>query len=183
MQNQWNEPLPFRMNELQGMGFDPISIRALIYRRILIGVGNCDPLDSDSLWTLNVDVLCEGHATDESTFAIESKSDRLTVREANASNRNAAPIPRWDVEARVLEYRGSPVKSFRCPAQNQEAILCAFEEEGWPNRISDPLPPVDELNTKQRLHDAIRSLNRNQANRLIRFGGDGTGEGIVWTEC
>ena len=33
---------------------------------------------------------------------------------------------------------------------------------------------------KRRLHDTIRSLNRNQKEGRLRFKGDGTGEGIVW---
>jgi hypothetical protein len=62
----------------------------------------------------------------------------------------------------------------------QEAILMAFEEEQWPPRIDDPLPGHPDLLPKRRLHDTIKSLNRNQKNSLIRFMGDGTGEGIRW---
>ena len=56
----------------------------------------------------------------------------------------------------------------------------AFEEESWPPRIDDPLPPHPDLMPKRRLHDTIKSLNRNQKNHVIRFMGDGTGEGIRW---
>ncbi len=56
----------------------------------------------------------------------------------------------------------------------------AFQEEGWPVRIDDPLPPVSESEPKQRLRETIRSLNRNQKERLVRFKGDGTGEGVLW---
>jgi hypothetical protein len=56
----------------------------------------------------------------------------------------------------------------------------AFEEEHWPPRIDDPLPKNPELLPKRRLHDAIKSLNRNQKRSLIRFMGDGTGEGVRW---
>jgi hypothetical protein len=62
----------------------------------------------------------------------------------------------------------------------QEAILIAFEEERWPPRIDDPLPGSPDLLPKRRLHDTIKSLNRNQKNRLVRFMGDGTGEGVRW---
>ena len=64
---------------------------------------------------------------------------------------------------------------------NQQAILVAFEEEGWPRSIDDPLPyiPTKRLN-KERLHATIRCLNANQANRLLRFRGDGTGERVLW---
>ena len=66
------------------------------------------------------------------------------------------------------------------PAVTQEAILAAFQEEGWPPHLDDPLPPVRDGYPKDRLRDAIRHLNANQKKRLIRFRGDGTGQGILW---
>ncbi len=59
-------------------------------------------------------------------------------------------------------------------------VLTAFEEEAWPVRIDDPLPPHPEQDPKRRLHDTITSLNRHQRRPLIRFVGDGSGEGIRW---
>ena len=72
------------------------------------------------------------------------------------------------------------VKKFKWRAANQEAILCAFEEEGWPPHIDDPLPPILDKDPKRRLSDAIKCLNRKQLNTLVRFSGDGTGEGVYW---
>jgi hypothetical protein len=89
--------------------------------------------------------------------------------------------PRWDPECRVLLVGGRVVKQFRVPAGNQELILAAFEEMGWPRHIDDPLPPVHDLDPKQRLRDTISRLNRNQKQRLIRFHGDGNGRGLRWS--
>lgn len=89
-------------------------------------------------------------------------------------------VPRWDSDLREFQYGGSIVKRFRTPSPNQETILAAFEEEGWPTRIDDPLPGAPEIDPKQRLHDTIKSLNRNQLDRRVRFRGDGTGEGVRW---
>ena len=72
------------------------------------------------------------------------------------------------------------VKRFRVPAHNQEAVLAAFEEEGWPHRIDDPLPYCAGVKAKYRLHFTIGRLNQSVKQRLIRFFGDGTGEGICW---
>ena len=69
---------------------------------------------------------------------------------------------------------------FRLPAANQEAVLRVFEEEGWPAAIFDPLPPHGDGDTKQRLHDTIKALNRSRLARVIHFSGDGTGEGVLW---
>jgi hypothetical protein len=90
------------------------------------------------------------------------------------------PRPHWDALRRELTVGGQIVKRFRVPAPNQEAVLSAFEEEGWPAAILDPLPPQDEQDGKQRLHDTIKSLNRSRLARVIRFSGDGTGEGAFW---
>ncbi len=59
-------------------------------------------------------------------------------------------------------------------------MLSAFEEEGWPPTIDDPLPPVAGMDAKRRLHDTINRLNRNQKHRLIRFGGNGRGRAVCW---
>lgn len=92
--------------------------------------------------------------------------------------KNGTPI--WDRERRELRVADRLVKHFKWSAVNQEMILAAFEEEHWPARIDDPLPPRPGHEPKRRLNDTIKCLNRNQAHRLIHFHGDGTGEGVVW---
>lgn len=91
-----------------------------------------------------------------------------------------AATPNWDFERRELSIAGNVVKRFRWPAPNQETILSVFAEEGWPARIEDPLPQSNGLDPKRRLGDTIKCLNRNQRVNLIRFRGDGTGEGVLW---
>lgn len=88
--------------------------------------------------------------------------------------------PRWDRERQELRLGEIVIKQFKVPAANQERILAAFEEDGWPVRIDDPLPPSSEQDSKRRLHDTINSLNRNQKRNLIRFLGDGSGQGVRW---
>ncbi|MEL6110906.1 MAG: hypothetical protein AAFU85_33280 [Planctomycetota bacterium] len=89
-------------------------------------------------------------------------------------------VPCWDAYTRKLVLGESVVKQFRWPAVNQEAVLNAFQEEGWPRKILDPLPPQPEQDSKRRLADTIKCLNKKQTNRLIEFHGDGTGEGVFW---
>ncbi len=88
--------------------------------------------------------------------------------------------PRWNSTSRELCWGNYLIKQFRLPAVNQETVLAALEEEGWPPRIDDPLPPTPDLDPKVRLHDTIKALNRHQRRRLIRFRGDGRGCGIRW---
>lgn len=88
--------------------------------------------------------------------------------------------PKWDRDRQELRVGAKIVKRFRVPAASQEAILAAFEEEAWPPRIDDPLPPRNEQSPKRRLQETIKSLNRNQRQPLIRFSGDGNAQGVLW---
>ncbi len=92
----------------------------------------------------------------------------------------SAQLPQWDAECRELRWAGAIVKRFRVPAPNQELILCAFQEDGWPPHIDDPLPQAYSIEPKRRLHDTIVALNRHREQPSIRFSGDGTGQGVRW---
>lgn len=89
-------------------------------------------------------------------------------------------VPYWDSSRRELSVAGTVIKRYRVPAQNQELILSAFQEEGWPHHIFDPLPTNRNINTHVRLHDAINRLNGCQKFPLVRFHGNGSGNGISW---
>ncbi|MBU4272473.1 MAG: hypothetical protein KKE86_05040 [Planctomycetes bacterium] len=98
----------------------------------------------------------------------------------NSSEAAVRLPPRWDATRRELTVDGQVIKRFRVPAANQEAVLAAFEEEGWPPRIFDPLPPRADQESKRRLNETVKALNRSRLARIIRFAGDGTGEGVLW---
>jgi hypothetical protein len=89
--------------------------------------------------------------------------------------------PQWDPVRRELSLAGRIVKQFHVPAGNQEVILSAFQEEGWPDYIDDPLPGNHGIDPKTRLNDAIYRLNRKQLTCLIRFRTNGTGSGVHWS--
>jgi hypothetical protein len=93
---------------------------------------------------------------------------------------NVGSIPQWNPKKRELTFQGEIVKYFRTAAPNQEKFLVAYQEEGWVHRIDDPLPPGSEQDSRERLRSAIKQLNRNQDNNLLRFCGDGSGRGILW---
>jgi hypothetical protein len=104
----------------------------------------------------------------------------IPLTDGKAAAANAAVIPHWDPGSRILRVGKHIVKQYRVPSPNQETVLAAFQEEGWPHRVDDPLPPVVDASSRDRLRDTIRSLNSSQKHRLIRFHGDGTGEGVFW---
>jgi hypothetical protein len=99
---------------------------------------------------------------------------------ARLIHKDRAVVPQWDSGCCELRWASQLVKRYRLPAPNQEVILTALQEEGWPPRIDDPLPRQPDHDPKQRLHDTIKNLNRHQVHRLLAFTGDGTGEGVQW---
>ena len=80
----------------------------------------------------------------------------------------------------MLYWDGQIVKQFKVPSPTQESILAAFEEEGWPAAIDDPLPPQPEQDSKRRMRNTIQHLNANQKVPLVFFRGDGSGQRILW---
>jgi hypothetical protein len=116
-------------------------------------------------------------------MGVENGAPRPQEREPSWQNNGAetnATVPHWDRDRQELRFGDILVKQFKVPAPNQEIILSSFEEEGWPARIDDPLPPQPNQDSKRRLHDTINALNRSHRQPLIRFLGDGSGEGIRW---
>ena len=101
-------------------------------------------------------------------------------RGSTATPAVAAAMPHWDQWTRTLYLGDQIVKQFRVPAGNQEAVLSAFEEEGWMQIIDDPLPPVEEVCCGMRLRDTLRRLNARQTSHLLHFYGDGTGRHVLW---
>ena len=91
-------------------------------------------------------------------------------------------VPEWNSGIGVLSLGGLLVKKYRQPAKNQRMILDAFQEEGWPQRVNDPLHGVHAADPKQRLNETVRALNENRKSDALHFEADGTGEGVIWSK-
>ncbi len=193
-------------DELSAAGFEAIDCRWLLLRGLVEHFNettfpgdakrsfrNGDAIISDhSCFMLTskgaefaVGFLKEPEAGIASTLKEESYDYELPVNwgslnSAAASASQTDQQPCWDVQRQELWFAGRLVKRFRIPSPNQVAILCAFEEEAWPSRIDDPLPQHCDIDPRRRLNDTIRNLNRSRINPLIRFSGDGSGQGILW---
>jgi hypothetical protein len=115
---------------------------------------------------------------DSCTETVQAAS--ATTREPVEAHRSVTETPRWDGEACQLWWKTLLIKEFRRPAANQELVLAALEEEGWPPRIDDPLPPTSIIDPKVRLHDTIKALNRHHLHPILRFSGNGKGQRIQW---
>ena len=88
-------------------------------------------------------------------------------------------VPHWDRTNRELWVGDRLVLRLTRRAKNQILILEAFEEEGWPAHIFDPLPG-DPTKKRKRLRNAIERLNASQLANLLRFHANGSGDGIRW---
>lgn len=198
--------LAVRRDELSAVGLEPIDCRWMLLRGFIdhfnettfpgdavrsfrngdaiIGDHSCFLLTAKGAEFV-VDFLGERHTSNGSVseeigFEYEMPVNWQTRHSSLKSESNPAQQPRWDVNRQELWFGKSLVKRFRIPSPNQVAILCAFEEETWPSRIDDPLPQHCEIDPRRRLNDTIRNLNRSRINPIMRFSGDGSGQGILW---
>jgi hypothetical protein len=121
--------------------------------------------------------------TDTGLLIARGKHDHREVlhfAKGGANRPGGDLVPRWDSASRALYLGDRIVKQYLVPSPNQQSVLEAFQEEQWPPYIDDPIPPAPEQDQKIRLRDTIKCLNAHQKIQLIRFHGDGTGEGIRW---
>jgi hypothetical protein len=100
-------------------------------------------------------------------------------RGATFANKTDVPVVRYDAALFELCVNGVVVKRLDIRATAQIQILTAFEEEGWPCRIDDPLRP-NGSESKARLRAIIHCLNGHQKPPRIHFFADGTGRGVRW---
>jgi hypothetical protein len=134
--------------------------------------------------SLGVDVFDSGDPRGTTQHVLPDGTPSGNVdRECHTARKLQPPNsqkPQWDPIRHELRLGERLIKRFRHRSPNQEAILAAFEEEGWPRQVDDPLTPVEDGDPKRRLNDTIKGLNHHQENPLMRFHGDGTGEAIFW---
>lgn len=91
--------------------------------------------------------------------------------------------PAWDGPRRELRWGDFILKRIRQGGRDQVRLLEAFARQQWAQRVHRPLPRKGRMSVaayKAWLHRTITNLNRHHRLRLIRFGGDGTGEGVLW---
>lgn len=111
------------------------------------------------------------------TSAVKNRGNKMSNSGSAASGSIRRAQPVWDRDKREFRLGDVLVKKFKWPAKNQEALLSAFEDAGWPMHLKNPLPPSG-ISMKQQLHDTIKCLNQGQVNECVKFRGDGTALGV-----
>lgn len=167
---------------LQSAGLSTSDLRWLVCKGCLDHACECSRPEEDDRQFVSASKLV---LTDRSCFTLTEHGVRVSESRSpgpgewtDTTNGQRERVPRWDATLKELWLGRTLVKQFKVPAQSQELLLAAFEEEGWPPHIDDPLPPAAKIDPKKRLHDAIRRLNGNQ--RRLRFSGAGDGRGVRW---
>ena len=133
-----------------------------------------------------IKALNAGHRiTNQIRFCVDDEDENYVSYEMMATpvaKRSDSRKPFWDPLRAQLNFKGKVLKQYRWLAPNQAWVLAAFQEQGWPSQIDDPLPDSD-TNPKVRIHDTIKYLNRGLTLKRIKFRGDGKGEGVLWEKC
>ena len=169
---------PFYLRDLSLHGVSENELRALFYSGI-VRIADCSTGNESKLVELDSLPL---HEIPNNFLVALSDFELHSAGSVDNHSHNSPVVakPKWDIHVRELSFCGNLVKKFKWSAVNQEAVLAAFEEEGWPPWIYDPLKPSTDFDTRRRLHDTIRCLNQRHRLQLLSFHGDGTGEGVSW---
>ena len=177
-QNLWDFAVEIR--ELNDLGIENHSIRWLICHRLIQHAIECSgPTDVKRKFACAQNLSIETRSCFTITTQGRNLISILKTLEGSMSDSDDNGSLFWDSGRRELKLNGKTIRAFKWPAKNQERILRVFQEEGWPDRIDDPLPPT-EVCPKKKLHDTIKCLNRGVKGKGIRFRGDGTGQGVIW---
>ena len=126
-------------------------------------------------------VVGQAQFHERSCFVLTKTGARLARRLESTAHPQSALAPYYDIRGGKLWVGGVLVKHFKQEASEQHKILKAFQRQGWPPRIVNPLTrrPGDAA-AKIHLGEVIKRLNRCQHPAMIRFHGDGTGRRITW---
>jgi hypothetical protein len=112
-----------------------------------------------------------------------ARRERAAIAGAESTERmgpvpSAPLVPKWDRNRNELKVGSIVVMRFKLRAGDQEAILAAFEENAWPERMVNPLAARGEPSDCRQLQAAVEALNGRLARPLVRFWADG--QEIFW---
>jgi hypothetical protein len=88
--------------------------------------------------------------------------------------------PRWDPQKRQLWYGTVLVKQLKRLAPDQQLVLEAFQQAGWPEAISNPLAGETDAERRGRLRHVVKRLNRRRASDVLWFELARGGRGLRW---
>jgi hypothetical protein len=121
------------------------------------------------------------HFDPESRFLLTASGVALAQRLGAAKEPDPdGPAPTWDRDGGQLLLGGVLIKRFRCKAQSQYAVLDAFQKQGWPAEVANPLSGLGYRSAEERIKDAVGKLNTGQSGARIRFHLLQQGRRVSW---
>ncbi len=96
---------------------------------------------------------------------------------------DGADKPYFDEDTFELSVRGEVVYTFASQASNQIAVLKAFQAQGWPREILDPLGNAADVDFVRRLHNTRHALNCAVRRWGIVFSASAVRRKIRWRYC
>jgi hypothetical protein len=94
-----------------------------------------------------------------------------------SENDSTAALPQWDHDRQELRLGSTVLRQFKLPSADEERILAAFEERGWPHRIASPLPAEG---TNGRLAECVAALNWRLRRPLLHFDLSEQDREVTW---
>jgi hypothetical protein len=170
------------IRELRGLGLSETDVRWLVRKGYV--EHRLEVIQPERVQRRFVQIANLG-LTEQSCFVltaagVEYAWEAALVLGASAGlNGEAAEVPRWDAEGHALYWRGQAVKCFKEEAPCQEAVLSAFQAASWAACVEVLLPRDGGPDTKQRLRDAVRNLNRG-VRPCLHFRQEGCGSRVRW---
>jgi hypothetical protein len=136
---------------------------------VLIGM---QPSEFDAL-PVDTQVVALQSALD---IEIADQQSRRSHELTEQGEKSLTGLPNWNADTGELSIDGENVRTVARRAKSIRPILDAFQREGWPRRIDDPLPYKDWYAT--RIQEACDSLRKDLSS--IDFRPDGSGKGVTW---
>lgn len=102
----------------------------------------------------------------------------LGLPSAPAAPATARPaVPSWDSASGELRWGGQTIRNVRVMREpsNVQLLLDAFEAQGWPPRIDNPLPDAEP----HQLNQALQQLKKNLSG--IAFRSQEGGKVVCWS--
>jgi hypothetical protein len=99
------------------------------------------------------------------------------ANESSAEDAAAVLRPHWDHDRLELRLGSTVLRQFKLPSADEERVLAAFEERGWPRRIGSPLPAGGDF---RRLVECVAALNWRLRRPLLHFGCNEQGHEVTW---
>jgi hypothetical protein len=143
--------------------------RATFYRRLIDENRDAFCLRTGAVGFSTINELAQTLDT-----RIQEGLQRIALEPTRTGSGQRREKPWWRRSVLQLHAEGRLVRDVARQAKHMIKILDAFEEDGWPRKIDDPLPKGPNV---LRLQDAVEQLNKGQT--TIRFRTH-NGRSVTW---